>query len=592
MIRPILLAIAALAIAAPAASAHDDDAEIFATSNTAVVTDAGDPRLDAHLSGFARRVDDIIREGGARPRGSELLDGVFFDSGLGSTTFERSRVFDVDRASEDELHDIAETIRRRFLQGSVLTFAPDAGGDAVELDVPRVTANALRKGLLADPEAQQRLFGGSVTLDDHLLLVAGSADAGFARAFAQKLGGDLKRSVTRYGDREFVSAATDARARIEKRTLVLAAGDGDDLISLRDGRRVEIDFGDDGVVDFEVSRRRFDRVRVDGGGQDRLIVDGTDRADRYDTADFKGAEVLEFDTGDGEDSLIAREGPEEVDVDPGAGDDRVVVNSTNDDEQSSISGFGDSVFVLAATFVFVEHAEPSDRLRLNGRDGDDLLSTSTDAMKITLDAGDGGGTMLGGPGDDVLLGGDDFDLVKGGPGDDIVDLGGDFDSFSWRSGDGNDRIDGGSGPRDGMFIFGSDADETIDMRADGHWLRVSGDVSLDITGIEAFDVLPGSGTDVTRIGDLRAAGVIDIHTSLAATIITAGGDASADRIELAGANGAAKVTGQGGAATVTGLPVKLQISHSDGLSDTLAIAGADSVDSSGLAAGTINLEAD
>ena len=192
MIRPILLAIAALAIAAPAASAHDD-AEIFATSNTAVITDAGDPRLDAHLSGFARRVEDIIRDGGARPRGSELLDGVFFDSGLGSTTFERSRVFDVDRASDDELHDIAETIRRRFLQGSVLTFAPAAGGDAVELDVPRVTAKALRKGLLADPEAQQRLFGGSVTLDDHLLLVADRADADFARAFAKRLGGDLKR---------------------------------------------------------------------------------------------------------------------------------------------------------------------------------------------------------------------------------------------------------------------------------------------------------------------------------------------------------------------------------------------------------------
>ena len=226
----------------------------------------------------------------------------------------------------------------------------------------------------------------------------------------------------------------------------------------------------------------------------------------------------------------------------------------NDDEQSSISGFGDSVFVLASAFVFIEHAEPTDRLRLNGRGGDDLLSTSTDAMKITLDAGDGGGTLLGGPGDDVLLGGDDFDLVKGGPGDDIVDMGGDFDSFTWRSGDGNDRIDGGSGPRDGMFIFGSDADETIDMRADGHRLRVSGDVSLDIDDIEAFDVLPGSGADLVRIGDLRSAGVIDIHTSLAATLITQFGDNSADRVEIAGADGAAKVTGQGGAATVTGLP--------------------------------------
>jgi hypothetical protein len=128
MIRPLLLAVAALAIAAPAASAHDDDAEIFATNNTAVITDQNDPRLDAPLLGFARRVEDIIRDGGARPRGSRLLDGVFFDSGLGSTTFERSRVFDVDHVSGDELHGIAETVRRRFPAGLRVTFDPESGG--------------------------------------------------------------------------------------------------------------------------------------------------------------------------------------------------------------------------------------------------------------------------------------------------------------------------------------------------------------------------------------------------------------------------------------------------------------------------------
>jgi hypothetical protein len=602
MIRPLLLAIAALAIAAPAASAHDDDAEIFATDNTAVITDQHDPRLDAPLIGFARRVEDIVRDGGARPHGSRLLDGVFFDSALGSTTFERSRVFDVDRASDDELHDIAETIRRRSLQGSVLTFDPRPGGGAVELDVPKVSAGALRKGLLADPEAQERLFGGSVTQDDHLLLVADRGDADFARAFATKIGGDLSRANARYGEREFVSAATDGRARIEKRTLVLDAGEGDDFLSLRAGRRVEIDFGEDGVIDFEVSARRFDRVRVEGGGQDRLILFGTDHGDRYDTRDYSGAEVLELDTGDGEDTVAAAEGPEQVDVDPGAGADRIVVNSTNDDEQSSILGFGDLVFVLAAPTVQIDHAEPADRVRLNGRGGRDLLSTHTDALKVTLDGGDGGSTLLGGPGDDVLLGGDDFDSVQGGPGEDIVDMGGDFDSFTWRSGDGNDRIDGGTGPRDGMFIFGSDADETFDVAPRGHHgLRVTrdvGDVKLDIDSIEAFDLLVGSGADVARIGDLRAAGVQDIHTSLAPTIITAGGDTSADRVEIVGTDGAdaVKVTGKtvvGGSATVTGLPVKLLISHSDGLLDTLAIdtlSGNDSIDSSGLAPGTIGLE--
>ena len=133
---------------------------------------------------------------------------MFFSSDLGGTTFERSRVFDVDRVSDDELHDIAETIRRRFLQQSVLTFdhlpASDPDADAIELEVPHVSARALRDGLLADPVAQERLFGGSVTLDGHLLLVADRADADLARAFAKRIGGDLKRAVTRYGEREFV----------------------------------------------------------------------------------------------------------------------------------------------------------------------------------------------------------------------------------------------------------------------------------------------------------------------------------------------------------------------------------------------------
>ena len=92
----------------------------------------------------------------------------------------------------------------------MLTFdhldAGDPAVDAIELEVPGVTADALREGLLADQEAAERLFGGSVTLDGHLILVADLADAELARAFAAEIGGDLSRAVTRRGDREFVEA--------------------------------------------------------------------------------------------------------------------------------------------------------------------------------------------------------------------------------------------------------------------------------------------------------------------------------------------------------------------------------------------------
>src|SRR4051812_27242288 len=76
LIRPLIGAIAALAIAAPAASA----AEIFATDNTAVITNPADPRLKDPLKGFERQVERIVSEGGGAPRGSELLDDVFFDA--------------------------------------------------------------------------------------------------------------------------------------------------------------------------------------------------------------------------------------------------------------------------------------------------------------------------------------------------------------------------------------------------------------------------------------------------------------------------------------------------------------------------------
>jgi hypothetical protein len=188
---------AALALAAPA-GAHGagpvPDAEIFATNNTAVITDPDDPRLDDRLGRFARVVNRIVRRGGATPRGSELLDGVFFSSEFFTTTFERSRRFDVDRVDPAELRAIAETIGTRFHQESVLTFdnlpAGDPAVDAIELEVPGVTADALRAGLLEDQEAASRLFGGSVTLDGHLILIADLADEEFARAFAQKLGSD------------------------------------------------------------------------------------------------------------------------------------------------------------------------------------------------------------------------------------------------------------------------------------------------------------------------------------------------------------------------------------------------------------------
>ena len=104
-----------------------------------------------------------------------------------------------------------------------------------------------------------------MTLDGRLLLVADRADADLARAFAKRIGGDLKRAAHALRRPRVRRGRPRPRADREAHAL-LAAGD-EDAIALRDGRRRDR-LRRRRRLDFEVSAS-FDRVRVDGGGQDR-----------------------------------------------------------------------------------------------------------------------------------------------------------------------------------------------------------------------------------------------------------------------------------------------------------------------------------
>ncbi|MFF3580165.1 hypothetical protein [Streptomyces mirabilis] len=184
-------------------------AEIFATDNTAIITDPADSRLDTRLTRFDHEVREIIHANGARPGSSTLLDGVFWSGGLKKATYERSREFDVDQVGRDGLHHVADVLAKQYHQESVLTFrclprtSPDT--DAVEIQAPCVSRTRLQDALLADAEARDRLGGGSVTLDGRLILIAPLADLPVARRFTAELGVDWNRAVVRYGDEEFVS---------------------------------------------------------------------------------------------------------------------------------------------------------------------------------------------------------------------------------------------------------------------------------------------------------------------------------------------------------------------------------------------------
>ncbi|WP_243878785.1 hypothetical protein [Streptomyces sp. KS 21] len=109
----------------------------------------------------------------------------------------------------DGLHHIADVIRKQYRQESVLTFrclprtSPQA--DAVEIQAPGVSAPRFREALLANPEARERLGGGSVTVGGRLVLIAPIAALPLARRLTAELGVDWDTARVRYGDEEFVS---------------------------------------------------------------------------------------------------------------------------------------------------------------------------------------------------------------------------------------------------------------------------------------------------------------------------------------------------------------------------------------------------
>jgi hypothetical protein len=201
---------AGVGAAHPALAARADTpaAEIFATSNTAIITDPNDPRLDTRLVGFARQVDDIIRDRGGDPERSTLLNGVFWDSTRQQVTYERSREFDVEHIDAAQLHSDAAVIRDRFHQESVLTFEllPSASprAQAIEVEVPGIDVRRLHDGLVANPTLRDALGGGSVTLAGRLILVAGRADLALVQQFVTSLGGSWAAATVRFGAEEFV----------------------------------------------------------------------------------------------------------------------------------------------------------------------------------------------------------------------------------------------------------------------------------------------------------------------------------------------------------------------------------------------------
>src|SRR6266566_4463757 len=244
--------------------------------------------------------------------------------------------------------------------------------------------------------------------------------------------------------------------------------------------------------------------------------------------------------------------------------------------------------------IAVDARAGDDRVRI-----DDSNGAFTDAIPTAIDGGDGNDTIAGGKGGELLLGGDGIDSVDGNGGNDLALLGAGDDTFVWDPGDGSDTIEGQNGV-DRMLFNGANASEQVDLSANGNRLtffRTQGNVTMDTAGVERVDFNALGGADLVTVNDLSGTDVRSVNVDLAGSLGGATGDGQPDRVVVNATNNddTIRVSGDATEVTAKGLDPLVAIFHPEAANDRLEIntlAGTDTVDSAGLAAGAIQLFVD
>jgi hypothetical protein len=378
-------------------------------------------------------------------------------------------------------------------------------------------------------------------------------------------------------------------------TFVWDPGDGSDTIEGQDGADRMLFNGANIAEKIELSangnRLRFIRdiagITMDTHGVERVDFNALGGADLVTVNDLSKTDVNDVNVNLG------------VDGQP----DRVVVNGTDGDDSVGVSGDSTEVKVsgLSPT-VAILHPEPADELDVHTLGGNDKIDASALAAGTILfepDGGTGNDTIAGSRGIDKLLGGNGNDSIDGNGGNDLALLGAGDDTFVWDPGDGSDTIEGQDGA-DTMRFNGANIAERIGLSANGRRLRLFrdvGNVTMDTNGVERVDVNALVGADLVAIDDLSGTDVNDVNVDLAGTLGGATGDGQADQVVVSATNGddAIDVSGDASEVKVSGLAPTVAIFHPEVRNDRLEIntlAGSDTVDSGGLAAGAIQLFVD
>lgn len=360
---------------------------------------------------------------------------------------------------------------------------------------------------------------------------------------------------------------------------------------------------------------------IEGGdGNDAMVFNGAAATDQVSlsadgnrltlfrnpgniTMDTRGVENVDFNAIGGSDAVsvgdLTGTGVTAVNLDLGgdAHADRIAVDATNGDDVVNVTGDASGVAVAGqAARVSILHPEPADRLIVDGLAGADSISATglaAGTISTELDGGAGDDRLSGGAGVETLNGGDGNDSIDGNGGNDTADLGAGDDTFVWDPGDGSDTIEGGDGD-DSMVFNGAPAGEQVTLSANGDRLtffRNPGNITMDTHGVENVDFNALGGTDVVTVNPLTGTDVANVRIDLAGSLGGAAGDGAADRVIVNGTNGDDKIAVSGDV-DVNALGTVTSILHSEVANDRLDIntlAGSDTVDTSKLTAGAIQL---
>jgi Ca2+-binding RTX toxin-like protein len=321
-----------------------------------------------------------------------------------------------------------------------------------------------------------------------------------------------------------------------------------------------------------------------GAGLARLNADLTNDA-AADVVDIKGSSSANelrvggainiTGVGTTVNVLRAQAANDKLNLDPGAGSDRVVVEGTtgNDTIGVAASVVAPHISVSGGPAGIPIDVVNSEALAVESLAGNDRLNAGLGLAaltQLTLDGGAGSDAINGGDGNDTLRGGSENDAIDGNRGADIGLLGTGDDSFTWDPGDGSDKVEGEAGT-DTLVFNGAAAVENFDLSANGNRLelfRNVANITMDVDDTERVDLRALGGIDNTVVNDLSATDVknvvLDLATDGAVDTTTINGTAGNDKIAIAP---------NAGAVDVTGLAAAVKIEHSESANDLLNVNG-------------------